>query len=78
MTRPPLPPFTLDTARAKVRAAEDAWNTRNPDLVVGAYTEDSFWRNRAEFPAGQKEIHAFLSRKWTNEHQYRLIKELWA
>ncbi|MFC3614487.1 DUF1348 family protein [Lutimaribacter marinistellae] len=78
MTRQPVPPFTLDTARQKVRAAEDAWNSRDPDRVVGAYTGDSQWRNRAEFPAGQSQIHDFLSRKWRHEHDYRLIKELWA
>jgi len=77
-TRPPLPPFTRDTAVLKVRAAEDAWNSRDPDRVVLAYTEDSRWRNRAEFPVGRAQIHAFLVRKWAREREYRLIKELWA
>lgn len=75
--RPPLPPFTLETAIKKVRAAEDAWNTRDPDRVALAYTEDSRWRNRAEFPTGREEIRAFLARKWARELEYRLIKELW-
>lgn len=75
--RPPLPPFTLEAAIKKVRAAEDAWNTRDPDRVALAYTEDSRWRNRAEFPAGRDEIRAFLARKWARELDYRLIKELW-
>lgn len=78
MSRPPLPPFTLDTARAKVRAAEDAWNTRDPAKVALAYTPDSEWRNRAEFLKGRDEIEAFLTRKWIRELDYRLIKELWA
>ncbi|KAJ55281.1 50S ribosomal protein L21 [Actibacterium mucosum KCTC 23349] len=78
MSRPPLPPFTAETAAQKVRAAEDAWNTRNPDIVTPAYSDDSIWRNRAEFPRGHAEIHAFLTRKWQREHEYRLIKELWA
>ncbi|MDX1711614.1 MAG: nuclear transport factor 2 family protein [Rhodovibrionaceae bacterium] len=77
MTRPPLPPFTAETARAKVRAAEDAWNTRDPAKVVLAYTPDSQWRNRAEFLVGRDEIQAFLTRKWARELDYRLIKELW-
>ncbi len=76
--RPPLPPFTLETAMEKVRMAEDAWNTRDPDRVVKVYTEDTRWRNRAEFPVGRAEVHAFLSRKWAKELDYRLIKELWA
>ena len=76
--RPPLPPFTLETAIQKVRMAEDAWNTRDPQRVALAYTPDSRWRNRAEFPRGRAEIEAFLSRKWTRELDYRLIKELWA
>ncbi|HYP80218.1 MAG TPA: nuclear transport factor 2 family protein [Steroidobacteraceae bacterium] len=76
--RPPLPPFSLDTALMKVRAAEDAWNSRDPDRVVGVYTADTFWRNRAEFPRGRGEVHAFLVRKWARELDYRLIKELWA
>jgi nuclear transport factor 2 (NTF2) superfamily protein len=76
--KPPLPPFTPETAAQKVRLAEDAWNTRDPDRVVLVYTEDSRWRNRAEFPAGHEEIRQFLSRKWARELDYRLIKELWA
>jgi len=76
--RPPLPPFSLDTAIMKVRAAEDAWNSRDPDRVVGVYTADTLWRNRAEFPRGRGEVHAFLVRKWARELDYRLIKELWA
>ena len=76
--RPPFPPFTLDTARHKVRMAENAWNQRNPKQVVLAYTSDSQWRNRNEFPIGRDQIIAFLSRKWATEHQYRLAKELWA
>jgi nuclear transport factor 2 (NTF2) superfamily protein len=75
--RPPLPPFSHETAVQKVRAAEDAWNTRNPERVVLAYTEDSRWRNRAEFLHGHDEIVAFLRRKWTRELDYRLIKEIW-
>jgi len=77
-TKPPLPPFTLETAAQKVRMAEDAWNSRDPDRVVQVYTEDSQWRNRAEFPAGRSQIHAFLQAKWAKELDYRLIKELWA
>ena len=77
-TRPPLPPFTRDTAIQKVRAAEDAWNTREPERVSLAYTTDSAWRNRAEFVHGRAEIVAFLRRKWAKELDYRLIKELWA
>jgi nuclear transport factor 2 (NTF2) superfamily protein len=76
--RPPLPPFTLDTARQKVRLAEDAWNSRDPQRVALAYTADTVWRNRAEFPRGRDEIKAFLERKWARELDYRLIKELWA
>jgi nuclear transport factor 2 (NTF2) superfamily protein len=76
--RPPLPPFDAGTAARKVRAAEDAWNSRDPDRVVGVYTEDTLWRNRAEFPRGRAEVHAFLARKWARELDYRLIKELWA
>jgi nuclear transport factor 2 (NTF2) superfamily protein len=76
--RPPLPPFTHETALRKVRAAEDAWNSRDPDRVVGVYTADTIWRNRAEFPRGREEVHAFLVRKWSRELDYRLIKELWA
>ena len=77
-SRPPLPPFTRETATKKVRAAEDAWNSRDPDRVVGVYTADTLWRNRAEFPRGRDEVHAFLVRKWARELDYRLIKELWA
>ena len=77
MTRPPVPPFTEETARIKVRAAEDAWNSRNPEKIALAYTSDSFWRNRAEFVNGRHEIEAFLTRKWARELDYRLIKELW-
>jgi nuclear transport factor 2 (NTF2) superfamily protein len=76
-SRPPLPPFTLETATQKVRMAEDAWNGRNPERVSLAYTVDSEWRNRAEFPEGRAEIIAFLTRKWARELDYRLIKELW-
>ena len=76
--RPPLPPFTAESAARKVRAAEDAWNSRDPDRAVGVYTEDTVWRNRAEFPRGRAEVHAFLTRKWARELDYRLIKELWA
>jgi nuclear transport factor 2 (NTF2) superfamily protein len=78
MARPPLPPFTLETAVRKVRMAEDAWNGRDPEKVAAAYTEDSRWRNRAEFFQGRAEIVAFLRRKWARELDYRLIKELWA
>ena len=78
MSRPPFPPFTEETARAKVRAAEDGWNGRDPAKVAQAYTPDSRWRNRSEFPVGRAEIEAFLTRKWANELEYRLIKELWA
>jgi nuclear transport factor 2 (NTF2) superfamily protein len=75
--RPPLPPFTEETARLKVRAAEDAWNGRDPARIALAYTADSVWRNRAEFFAGREAIVAFLTRKWKRELDYRLIKELW-
>ena len=75
--RPPLPPFTAETARQKVRLAEDAWNGRDPARVALAYTPDSRWRNRAEFIDGRAEIEAFLTRKWNRELDYRLIKELW-
>jgi uncharacterized protein len=78
MTRPPVPPFDREAAVTKVRMAEDAWNTRDPEKVAGAYTEDSRWRNRAEFLNGRAEIVAFLTRKWAKELDYRLIKELWA
>jgi uncharacterized protein len=77
-TRPPLPPFTLDAAVRKVRGAEDGWNSCNPEKVALAYTVDSRWRNRAEFINGRAEIVAFLTRKWTRELDYRLIKEIWA
>jgi uncharacterized protein len=77
-TKPPLPPFTLDTAKAKVQAAEDAWNTRDPERVALAYTEDSEWRNRSEFLSGRPAIKAFLQRKWEKELDYRLRKELWS
>ena len=76
--RPPLPPFTAETAAKKVRAAEDAWNTRDPQKVSGAYSPDSTWRNRSEFFAGRPAIAEFLTRKWQREREYRLIKELWA
>lgn len=76
-TRPPLPPFTLETARQKVQAAEDGWNTRDPDRVALAYTPDSEWRNRAEFFSGRDAIREFLRRKWARELDYRLRKELW-
>lgn len=76
--RPPLPPFTLETATKKVRLAEDAWNSRDPTRVALAYTEDSRWRNRSEFLFGHAEIIDFLVRKWARELDYRLIKELWA
>src|SRR5262245_39575135 len=78
MTRPPLPPFTEQTATEKVRLAEDAWNSRDPARVALAYTPDSRWRNRAEFLVGREAIEAFLTRKWNRELDYRLIKELWA
>lgn len=76
--RPPFPPFTRDTAVQKARMAEDAWNARDPERVALAYTPDSQWRNRAEFPCGRPQIIEFLKRKWTRELDYRLIKELWA
>jgi nuclear transport factor 2 (NTF2) superfamily protein len=76
--RPPLPPFDSDTAAQKVRMAEDAWNTRDPQRVALAYSPDSEWRNRAEFFSGRDAIRAFLVRKWNRELEYRLIKELWA
>lgn len=78
MTRPPVPPFTRETAVQKVRLAEDGWNSRDPEKVALAYSEDSRWRNRAEFVTGRAEIVAFLSRKWARELDYRLIKEIWA
>jgi len=77
-TRPPLPPFTHETAMQKVRSAEDGWNSRNPEKVSLAYSVNSRWRNRSEFPNGRAEIVAFLTRKWAKELDYRLIKELWA
>ncbi len=76
--RPPLPPFTRETAALKVRKAEDAWNSRDPERVALAYSEDSRWRNRAEFFSGREAIVLFLRRKWARELDYRLIKELWA
>jgi uncharacterized protein len=76
--RPPFPPFDSQTAAQKVRLAEDAWNTRDPDRVVLAYTHDTVWRNRAEFLRGREAIREFLRRKWSRELDYRLIKELWA
>lgn len=78
MSRPPFPPFTEETATSKVRAAEDGWNSRDAARVALAYTPDSRWRNRTEFPVGRAEIEAFLTRKWRRELDYRLIKELWA
>src|SRR6266513_6333245 len=78
MNRPPLPPFTEETAAQKARMAEDAWNTRDPRRVALAYTTDSRWRNRAEFLQGRAEIEEFLTRKWQRELDYRLIKEIWA
>ncbi|MFO1369386.1 MAG: nuclear transport factor 2 family protein [Marinagarivorans sp.] len=77
-SRPPLPPFNQVTAIQKVRAAEDGWNSRNPQKVALAYTPDSQWRNRDVFLNGRAEIEAFLTQKWAREHEYRLIKELWA
>jgi uncharacterized protein len=76
-SRPPLPPFDLESARQKVRAAEDAWNSRDPARVALAYTQNSVWRNRTEFFSGRDAIVAFLERKWAQELDYRLIKELW-
>jgi nuclear transport factor 2 (NTF2) superfamily protein len=77
-SKPPFPPFSLETAIQKARMAEDAWNSRDPDRVALAYTEDSFWRNRSEFIRGRDEILAFLTRKWAKELDYKLIKEVWA
>jgi uncharacterized protein len=77
-TKPPLPPFTAETAKTKVQAAEDAWNSRDPDRVSLAYTPDSQWRNRSEFFNGRENIRAFLQRKWEKELDYRLRKELWS
>ncbi|MET4727322.1 nuclear transport factor 2 (NTF2) superfamily protein [Lysobacter enzymogenes] len=76
--RPPLPPFDRDTAAHKVRLAEDAWNSRDPERIAQAYTVDTRWRNRAEFVDGRQDVVAFLQRKWSRELEYRLIKELWA
>jgi uncharacterized protein len=78
MSRPPLPPFNAETAVQKVRMAEDAWNTRDPARVALAYTPDTIWRNRSEFLQGRDEVEAFLTRKWSKEQEYRLIKEVWA
>ncbi len=78
LARPPVPPFTEDSARQKVRLAEDAWNSREPGRVAAVYTEDTRWRNRAEFPVGRAQVREFLQRKWARELDYRLIKELWA
>jgi nuclear transport factor 2 (NTF2) superfamily protein len=77
-TKPPLPPFTQETAIQKVRMAEDAWNTRDPERVVLVYTNDTHWRNRVEFPVGREQVRQLLERKWAKELDYRLIKELWA
>jgi nuclear transport factor 2 (NTF2) superfamily protein len=76
--RPPLPPFTAETAAQKARSAEDAWNTRDPERVALAYTPDTRWRNRSEFLNGRDEVIAFLRRKWARELEYRLVKEVWA
>lgn len=78
LVRPPLPPFTAETAALKARLAEDAWNSRDPERVTLSYTEDSRWRNRSEFIGGREAIRAFLARKWERELEYRLIKEVWA
>ena len=78
IARPPLPPFTRETALQKVRAAEDAWNSRDPERVALAYTLDSQWRNRSEFVTGRAAIIALLTRKWARESEYRLVKDLWA
>jgi uncharacterized protein len=78
MSRPPFPPFTVETAKQKARMAEDAWNNRNPESVSLAYTPDSYWRNRSEFLQGRNDIVEFLTDKWTRELDYRLIKEVWA
>ena len=75
--RPPLPPFTAESAAAKVRGAEDAWNSRDPERVSLVYTGDTIWRNRTEFPVGRDQVRAFLHRKWETELDYRLIKEVW-
>ena len=78
MIKPPLPPFTNESAALKVRMAEDAWNSRDAERVSLVYTEDTIWRNRAEFPIGRSQVKEFLERKWAKELEYRLIKELWA
>ena len=78
MTRAPVPPFTYDEAVTKVRMAENAWNTRDPEKVAMAYTPDTRWRNRSEFLTGREEVQEFLTRKWATENGYRLIKEIWA
>lgn len=77
-TKAPLPPFTEATARQKVRMAEDTWNSRDPERVALVYTDDTRWRNRADFPVGREQVKQFLQRKWLKEQEYRLIKELWA
>lgn len=77
-SKPPFPPFNRDTATQKVRLAEDAWNSRDPERIALAYTADSVWRNRSEFLSGRDQVIAFLKRKWSKELDYRLIKELWA
>jgi nuclear transport factor 2 (NTF2) superfamily protein len=78
MSRPPLPPFSFETATQKVRLAEDGWNSRDPEKVSLAYSPDTRWRNRVEFPVGREQVRAFLARKWSRELDYRLVKELWA
>lgn len=77
-TKPPLPPFDRDSANIKIRLAEDAWNSRDPEKIVQVYAHDTYWRNRSEFLTGREEVKAFLKRKWEKELDYRLIKELWA
>lgn len=77
-TKPPLPPFTEETAVQKVRMAEDAWNARDPERISLVYTVDTRWRNRTEFPVGREQVRQFLERKWSRELDYRLIKEMWA
>jgi len=77
MSRPPLPPFSFETATEKVRLAEDGWNSRDPDKVALTYSPATRWRNRVEFPVGREEVRAFLTRKWARELDYRLVKELW-
>ncbi|MDQ8045577.1 MAG: nuclear transport factor 2 family protein [Solirubrobacteraceae bacterium] len=78
MSRPPVPPFTEETARQKVQAAEDGWNSKDPEKVAGAYTVDTVWRNRSEFVTGRDAVVAFLTAKWEREHEYALRKSLWA